>query len=123
MREFGLPARGAHRRICRSALKPLQFVAMLWCGLDLDDELLVLACASHAGEPAHLARVQRILAAAGRTADDLQNTLGLPLGEQAALSAPPGRAPADLARAELLGQARGDARDLRGRRGHDRRAD
>ena len=59
---------------------------MLRCGLDLDDELLVLACASHADEPTHLARVQRILAAAGRTADDMQNTPGLTLGEQAALA-------------------------------------
>jgi L-asparaginase II len=64
----------------RSCLKPLQAVAMLRAGLDLDGELLALACASHAGEPLHLDGVRRILAAAGLTEGDLRNTPAFPLG-------------------------------------------
>ncbi|MEU9382560.1 asparaginase, partial [Streptomyces sp. NPDC048279] len=39
----------------RSAVKPLQAVAMLRAGLPLDGELLSLAAASHSGEERHLA--------------------------------------------------------------------
>jgi L-asparaginase II len=70
----------------RSSLKPVQAVAMLRAGLDLDGELLALACASHSGEPFHLDGVRRILAGAGLTEADLQNTPGLPLDEAAALA-------------------------------------
>lgn len=63
----------------RSALKPLQAVAMLHAGLDLDGELLALAAASHAGEPAHREGVGRILASAGLDASALENTPDLPL--------------------------------------------
>ena len=38
---------------------------MLEAGLDLDGELLALACASHSGEPFHLEGVRRVLGAAG----------------------------------------------------------
>lgn len=65
----------------RSALKPVQAVAMLRAGLDLDGELLALACSSHSGEPLHIDGVRRILAAAGRTEADLANTPGYPLGD------------------------------------------
>lgn len=65
----------------RSTLKPVQAVAMLRAGLDLDGELLALACSSHSGEPLHIDGVRRILAAAGRTETDLANTPGYPLGE------------------------------------------
>jgi L-asparaginase II len=65
----------------RSALKPVQAVAMLRAGLDLDGELLALACSSHSGEPLHVDGVRRILAGAGRTEEDLANTPGYPLGE------------------------------------------
>lgn len=58
----------------RSALKPLQTVAMLRAGLSLEDELLALATASHSGEERHLAGVRRILATAGLTEEDLGNT-------------------------------------------------
>ena len=68
----------------RSALKPVQAVAMLRAGLDLSGELLALAAASHSGEPAHLDGVRRILAAAGLAEDDLQNTPDLPLDPDAA---------------------------------------
>ena len=49
----------------RSSNKPLQAVGMLEAGLDLDGELLALACASHSGEAFHLDGVRRILAGAG----------------------------------------------------------
>jgi L-asparaginase II len=68
----------------RSSLKLVQAVAMLRCGLDLDGELLALACASHSGEPDHLAGVRRILAGAGLDVADLQNTPDLPLDAAAA---------------------------------------
>ena len=58
----------------RSSLKPVQAVAMLRAGLDLDGELLALACASHSGEPGHLDGVRRILAGVGLTEADLRNT-------------------------------------------------
>jgi L-asparaginase II len=70
----------------RSSLKLVQAVAMLRCGLDLDGELLALACASHSGEPDHLAGVRRILAGAGLDVADLQNTPALPLDADAALA-------------------------------------
>ncbi|WP_233159163.1 asparaginase [Pseudonocardia sp. MH-G8] len=70
----------------RSALKPVQAVAMLRSGLDLHDELLALACASHSGEPAHLAGVRRILDGAGLDVADLQNTPALPLDAGAAFA-------------------------------------
>ena len=55
----------------RSANKPLQAVAMLRCGLDLDGELLALAAASHSGEDFHVEGVRKILSGAGLTEDDL----------------------------------------------------
>lgn len=65
----------------RSANKPLQALAMLRAGLDLSPELLALACASHSGEPFHLEGVRRILAGAGLTTAELQNTPDLPLDD------------------------------------------
>jgi L-asparaginase II len=70
----------------RSALKPVQAVAMLRSGLDLDGELLALACASHSGEPEHLTGVRRILGGAGLDLADLQNTPALPLDADAAFA-------------------------------------
>ncbi|QYN36442.1 asparaginase [Pseudonocardia sp. DSM 110487] len=68
----------------RSSLKLVQAVAMLRSGLDLDGELLALACASHSGEPDHLSGVRRILDGAGLDEADLQNTPALPLDADAA---------------------------------------
>ncbi|MFJ8199406.1 asparaginase [Streptomyces sp. NPDC096152] len=62
----------------RSALKPLQAVAMLRAGLPLEGELLSLAAASHSGEERHLAGTRRILERAGLTEDDLRNVPDLP---------------------------------------------
>jgi L-asparaginase II len=70
----------------RSSMKLVQAVAMLRCGLDLDGELLALACASHSGEPDPLAGVRRILAGAALDVADLQNTPTLPFDADAALA-------------------------------------
>ncbi len=70
----------------RSSLKPLQAVAMVRAGLGLTGASLALACASHSGEPDHLAGVAAVLRGAGLTVDDLQNTPALPLDPAAALA-------------------------------------
>jgi len=62
----------------RSSSKPIQVLAMLRGGLRLDGELLALAAGSHSGESFHLEGVQRILAGAGLSEQDLQNTPDLP---------------------------------------------
>ncbi|MGW2748248.1 asparaginase [Streptomyces sp. NPDC001450] len=64
----------------RSALKPVQAVAMLRAGLPLDGDLLSLAAASHSGEERHLAGTRRILELAGLTEDDLRNVPDMPYG-------------------------------------------
>lgn len=66
----------------RSCNKPLQADAMLRAGLDLDGELLALACASHSGEPFHLDGVRRILAGAGLDESALGNPAGWPLEDR-----------------------------------------
>jgi L-asparaginase II len=63
----------------RSSLKPLQAIGMLRAGLAIGDEELALACASHSGQPEHLAVVRRMLAAAGLAESDLDNTPGMPM--------------------------------------------
>ncbi|GAA3244543.1 asparaginase [Streptomyces thermocoprophilus] len=62
----------------RSAVKPLQAVAMVRMGLPLDGDLLSLAAASHSGERIHLAGTRRILELAGLGEDDLRNVPDLP---------------------------------------------
>jgi L-asparaginase II len=82
----------------RSSSKPIQALAMLRAGLDLDGELLALAAGSHSGESFHLEGVRRILAGAGLSELDLQNTADLPyeqLERTAWIAA--GRAPTSLA--------------------------
>ncbi|MGN0063884.1 MAG: asparaginase [Nocardioides sp.] len=49
----------------RSCNKPVQAAVMVGLGLDLPDDLLALASASHSGEPFHVDGVRRILAGAG----------------------------------------------------------
>ncbi len=63
----------------RSANKPLQAVAMLRCGLDLDGELLALSAASHSGEDFHVDGVRKILLGAGLSEDDLRCPAAWPL--------------------------------------------
>ncbi|HEX7834603.1 MAG TPA: asparaginase [Pseudolysinimonas sp.] len=63
----------------RSAVKPLQATAVLGTGLVLEGEELVLASASHAGTPAHVAVVERILSAAGLDEHALQCPMDWPV--------------------------------------------
>ncbi len=56
---------------------------MLEAGLELDGELLALACASHSGEPFHVEGVRRILAGAGLSEDALQTPPDYPLDDAA----------------------------------------
>ncbi|AXJ09198.1 asparaginase [Arthrobacter sp. PM3] len=64
----------------RSALKPLQAVAMVRVGLVLPDELLALAAASHSGAARHRDGALRILDLHGLTPVDLANSSDLPYG-------------------------------------------
>lgn len=79
-RAWGDPAKPI---LPRSSLKPLQAVALLRAGARLAGESLALACASHSGEPGHLAGVRASLAASGLDVDALRNTPGRPVGEAA----------------------------------------
>ncbi|WP_422933512.1 asparaginase [Sinomonas sp. P47F7] len=64
----------------RSALKPLQAVALVRAGLDVPSELLALAAASHSGGPEHRDGARRILALHGLDVAALANTTDLPYG-------------------------------------------
>jgi L-asparaginase II len=66
----------------RSCNKPLQAVGMLRLGLDLDGELLALACGSHSGQDFHVAGVRRILAAAGLDESALRTPPDWPLDDE-----------------------------------------
>jgi L-asparaginase II len=66
----------------RSTLKPVQAVAVLRAGAPLDGAELVLAAASHAGSPRHVAVVQSILARAGLDESALQCPADWPLGRE-----------------------------------------
>ncbi|UJQ95774.1 asparaginase [Mariluticola halotolerans] len=60
----------------RSAIKSMQALALFQSGavekFGLDDEAIALACASHDGEPGHVAGVQRMLDKIGCTIEDLE---------------------------------------------------
>lgn len=62
----------------RSSNKPLQAVAMVRVGLDLPDDLLALASASHSGEDMHVDGVRRMLASVGLDETALQCPEDLP---------------------------------------------
>lgn len=64
----------------RSALKPLQAVAMVRAGLDLPEDLLALAAASHSGAALHRDGALRILELHGLNPGDLENSTDLPYG-------------------------------------------
>jgi L-asparaginase II len=70
----------------RSSNKPIQAVGMLRAGLDLDGELLALACASHSGEAFHIDGVRRILANVGLDESSLQTPPDYPVDEQEKLA-------------------------------------
>ncbi|MFC8230878.1 asparaginase [Streptomyces sp. NPDC057287] len=63
----------------RSSNKPMQAAAILRAGLDLSEERLALAAASHSGEPFHLDLVRTMLAEHGLEPADLQTPPDLPL--------------------------------------------
>jgi L-asparaginase II len=67
----------------RSCNKPIQALAMVEAGLPLEDELLALACASHSGEPFHIAAVRGILAGVGLDESALQTPADYPLDDSA----------------------------------------
>ncbi|MBC9822616.1 asparaginase [Terrabacter sp. MAHUQ-38] len=78
----------------RSALKPLQAVAALRLGVEIDEQLLAVAAASHSGGPEHVDAARRILGAHGLDERDLRNTADLPYGapeREALLAAGGGR--------------------------------
>ena len=77
----------------RSCLKPMQAHAMVALGLDLADDQLAIACASHDGSAMHLDAVRSILTRYGLAEGDLANTPARPYGASA-------RASARLARVE-----------------------
>ena len=72
----------------RSAIKALQAIALVECGAadryGFGDEDLALACASHSGEPAHIAGVARMLAKAGLDASALRCGAHWPISQSAA---------------------------------------
>ncbi|WP_372593817.1 asparaginase [Actinotalea sp.] len=70
----------------RSAVKPIQAVAMLRAGLRIGQDRLALAASSHEGTALHLDLVRGVLAEAGLDEADLQNTPDLPLGQDAAFA-------------------------------------
>ncbi|WP_165495405.1 asparaginase [Actinomadura roseirufa] len=68
----------------RSANKPMQAVAMLRSGLDLEGELLALAAGSHSGEDYHVEGTEKILAGAGLGAADLRCPAHWPIDPEVA---------------------------------------
>ncbi len=67
----------------RSSNKPIQALAMVELGLDLPDDLLALACASHSGEPFHVEGVRRTLASAELDETALRTPPDYPLDDAA----------------------------------------
>jgi L-asparaginase II len=70
----------------RSSSKPLQALAMVRAGLGTDGRHLALGCASHSGEDFHVQAARDILAGAGLTETDLQNTPDYPYDEPARIA-------------------------------------
>ena len=80
----------AQRVFPRSAVKALQALPLVESGAadryGFGDAELALACASHNGEPRHVATATAMLAAAGRSPDDLECGPQLPSSEEAAIA-------------------------------------
>jgi L-asparaginase II len=74
----------------RSAVKALQAVPLIETGAadryGFGDEELALACASHSGEPGHVAGVERMLAKAGLGASALSCGVHWPISQAAAFA-------------------------------------
>src|SRR5947208_15894868 len=77
----------AHRVYPRSAVKPLQALPLIESGAadryGFGDEEIALACASHGGEPGHVAVASRMLARAGLDAAALECGAHWPLYQPA----------------------------------------
>ena len=65
-------------------MKPFQAIAMLRGGLDLENQLLALAAASHLGQSIHTEGALRILELSGLGTSDFQHTADFP-GDPASL--------------------------------------
>ena len=76
---------GSAKRVIypRSAVKPIQAVAMLRAGLEVAGSELAICCASHQGTADHLALVEAVLASAGLSESDLQCPAAWPGNSQA----------------------------------------
>lgn len=74
------------RILTRSAMKPLQSLAMHSGGLQLDaDDERAISLASHSGTDAHVEIVRRVLARGGLSEDQLQCPADWPLSDRAKL--------------------------------------
>ncbi len=71
----------------RSSNKPLQALAMLRAGMDVDDADLALVAGSHTGEDVHVDRVRGLLARAGLTEEALACPPDLPADRAARTAA------------------------------------
>ena len=84
----------------RSAVKALQALPLIEQGaadrFGLSDEELALACASHSGEAAHIAGVERMLAKAGLEPSDLRCGAHWPIAQAAAAAVARSGAPTPL---------------------------
>ena len=84
----------------RSAVKALQALPLIEQGaadrFGLSDEELALACASHSGEAAHVAGVERMLAKAGLASSDLRCGAHWPIAQSAAAEVARSGGPAAL---------------------------
>src|ERR1700751_2653117 len=84
----------------RSAVKALQALPLIEQGaadrFSLSDEELALACASHSGEAAHVAGVERMLAKAGFKPSDLRCGAHWPIAQTAAAAVARSGAPSPL---------------------------
>ncbi len=84
----------------RSAIKALQALAMMESGAadryGLTDEELALTCASHSGEPAHVAGVERMLAKIGLDPSALRCGAHWPISQTAAAALARSGAPSAL---------------------------
>ena len=84
----------------RSAVKALQALPLIEQGaadrFGLSDEELALACASHSGEAAHVAGVERMLAKAGLAPSDLRCGAHWPVAQTAAAAVARSGAPSPL---------------------------
>jgi L-asparaginase II len=75
-----LESHGNYRKLIypRSALKPLQLIAMRRAGLDLPGELLAISTASHQGTKEHQALVLKVLDSVGLSEAELQCPVAWP---------------------------------------------